>query len=265
MVNTGEDPAREVSTLRELRAQRVDGFIIGLTRRTPPDLVQNLRDAKKAFVLVDRAGPEDVDQVTVLNDVAAKVMVDHLIEIGHRRIGIVAGTRGISTAEDRLTGYQAALAAAGIPYDEDLVIAGGSRRELARLAVTEALSRPNRPGALVVTNNDMTLGAVEAIRKLRLEVPRDIAVVSLDDPPWAEVLPSPLTAVSQPSVAMGREAMRLLLRRVENPDAPVRWIRLRPEFVHRSSCGCTDGGAASIASPATLASQDALVVEHADR
>ena len=249
MVNTGEDPVREVTTLRELRSQRVDGFIIGLTRQTPPDLLENLQHSKKAFVLVDRAGPPGVDQVTVLNDVAAKVMVDHLVGLGHRRIGIVAGTRGISTAEDRLEGYQASLDAAGIPSDDRLVIAGGSRRELARLAVTKALSRPDRPSALVVTNNEMTLGAIEAIRMLRLEVPSDIAVVSLDDPPWAGVLESPLTAVSQPSVAMGREAMRLLLRRVENPDAPPRWVRLRAEFVHRQSCGCPlDGTAALVGS-----------------
>lgn len=263
MVNTGEDPAREVATLRDLRAQRVDGFIIGLTRQTPPDLVQSLKYSRKAFVLVDRAGPADVDQVTVLNDVAAKVMTDHLIEIGHRRIGIVAGTRGISTAEDRLAGYQASLEAAGIPYDEGLVIPGGSRRELARLAVVDALSRPDRPSALVVTNNDMTLGAVEAIRMLGFDVPSDIAVVSLDDPPWAEVLSAPLTAVSQPSVAMGREAMRLLLRRVESPDAPPRWTRLRPEFVHRASCGCgperggsfsVDSGAAWETAPAEVPS-----------
>ena len=246
MVNTGEDPAREVATLRELRAQRVDGFIIGLTRQTPPDLVGSLRESRKAFVLVDRAGPPGVDQVTVLNDVAAKVMVDHLVGLGHTRIGIVAGARGISTAEDRLAGYQAGLEAAGIPPDDRLVIAGGSRRELARAAVIEALGKPDRPSALVVTNNDMTLGALEAIHLLRLQVPSDIAVVSLDDPPWAGVLTPPLTAVSQPSVAMGREAMRLLLRRVEHPDAPARWVRLRAEFVHRQSCGCSLGADAPL-------------------
>jgi len=252
MVNTGEDPAREVEALRDLRAQRVDGFIIGLTRQTPPDLVQNLRDAERAFVLVDRVGPSGVDQVTVLNDVAAKVMVDHLVEIGHRRIAVVAGMRGISTAEDRLAGYQAGLDAAGIPFDESLVIDGGSKREVARIAVAEALSRADRPTALVATNNDMTLGAVEAIRMLHLEIPTDVAVVTLDDPPWAGVLSAPLTAVSQPSAAMGREAMRLLLRRVEYPDATPQWVRLRAEFVHRQSCGCPPGGTSATNMPAGL-------------
>lgn len=250
VVNTGEDPSREVEALRELRSQRVDGFIVGLTRRTPPELVESLQHAKKAFVLVDRVGPSGVDQVTVLNDVAAKVMVDHLVEIGHRRIGVVAGARGISTAEDRLAGYQAGLEAAGIPFDSALVLNGGSKREIARLAVAEALSGPDRPTALVVTNNDMTLGAVEAIRMLQMEIPTDIAIVTLDDPPWASVLSAPLTAVAQPSVSMGREAMRLLLRRIEHPDATPQWTRLRAEFVHRQSCGCLpDGTSARSAEP----------------
>jgi LacI family transcriptional regulator len=238
MVNTGEDPDREVAALRDLAAQRVDGFIIGLTRRTPRDLVENLRASRRPFVLVDRAGPADVDQVTVDNEIAAKVMVDHLAGIGHRRIGFVAGVRGISTAEDRLAGYVAGLEAAGIPFDDALVVDGGSKRDLARRAVVEALGRPNRPTALVVSNNDMALGALEAIRQLDLVVPRDIAIVSLDDVPWAGVLPAPLTAVAQPSFAMGREAIRLLLRRIQAADAPPRWIKLRPEFVHRQSCGC---------------------------
>jgi LacI family transcriptional regulator len=247
-VNTGEDPEREVATLRDLRAQRVDGFIIGLTRRTPPEFVKSLHESKKPFVFVDRAVTGDVDQVTVANDTAAKVMVDHLVGIGHRRIGMVAGVRGISTAEDRLAGYRAGLEAAGIPYDESLVIDGGSRREVARRAVIEAFGKPDRPRALVVSNNDMTLGTLEAIAQLGLCIPTDIAVVSLDDVPWAGVLASPLTAVSQPSFAMGREAMRLLLRRVRTPDAPPRWVRLRPEFVHRQSCGCppVDGRGADV-------------------
>jgi LacI family transcriptional regulator len=260
MVNTGEDPEREVAALRDLRAQRVDGFIIGLTRQTPKELVKSLQDSKKPFVLVDRAGPAGVDQVTVANDVAAKVMTDHLIGLGHRRIGIVAGARGISTAEDRLSGYRAALEGAGIPFDESLVIAGGSRRDVARLAVTEALRRPDRPHALVVTNNDMTLGALEAIAALGLKIPSDIAIVSLDDLPWAGVLSSPLTAVAQPSFAMGREAMRLLLRRVQTPDAPPRWIRLRPEFVHRQSCGCAAAAADALGEAGTTMAEAEEVV-----
>lgn len=88
----------------------------------------------------------------------------------------------------------------------------------------------------------MTHGTLEAIHELGMRVPDEIAVVSLDDLPMGGLLASPLTAVAQPGMAMGREAMRLLLRRVESPAAPARTIRLRPEFVHRASCGCRDAG-----------------------
>jgi LacI family transcriptional regulator len=87
----------------------------------------------------------------------------------------------------------------------------------------------------------MTLGTLEAVRLRGLHVPADIAIVSLDDLPSGELLASPLTVVAQPGVAMGREAMRLLLRRVRSPEAPPRSIRLRPAFVHRESCGCHPG------------------------
>jgi LacI family transcriptional regulator len=241
--NSGEDPDREVTAIAALRAQRVDGLIVGLTRRTPRDVLRQLHESSPPVVLVDRAGPATFDQVTVANEVGSEILVRHLAEIGHRRIGMVAGVRGISPAEDRVAGYRAGLEAAGLPFDASLVIDGGSRRELAHRAVTDALGRADRPTALVVGNNDMTLGTLEAVRLLGLRVPDDVAVVSLDDLPSGELLASPLTAVAQPGVAMGREAMRLLLRRVRSPQAPPRSVRLRPTFVHRESCGCRQLGA----------------------
>jgi LacI family transcriptional regulator len=134
--NSGEDPDREVTAIGALRAQRVDGLIVGLTRRTPADILRELHESPTPVVLVDRAGPPGFDQVTVANEVGAEIAVRHLAEIGHRRIGLVAGVRGISPVEDRIAGYRAGLEAAGLPFDASLVIDGGSRRELAHLAVT---------------------------------------------------------------------------------------------------------------------------------
>ncbi len=84
----------------------------------------------------------------------------------------------------------------------------------------------------------MALGTLEAVALLGLRVPHDIAVVSLDDLPTGHLLTSPLTTVVQPAYSMGREAMRLLLRRIASPDAAPREVRLRAAFVHRESCGC---------------------------
>ncbi len=95
-VNSGEDPDREMVALRELRSRRVDGLVIGLTRNTPEQAFRSLLRSKTPVVFVDRAGPPEFDQVLVANDVATRVIVDHLVTAGHRRIGMVAGVRGIS-------------------------------------------------------------------------------------------------------------------------------------------------------------------------
>lgn len=237
-VNTGEDPDREMEALAQLRSRRVDGLIIGLTRRTPEKAFQSLLRSKTPVVFVDRAAPPEFDQVLAANDVATRTMVEHLASAGHRHIGMVAGVRGISTAEDRIRGYREGLEQAGLPVDESLILDGGSRREFARRAVTEALRSGARFDALVLGNNDMALGALEAIAIAGLRVPDDIAIVSLDDLPSGHLLASPLTVVAQPSYTMGREAMRLLLRRIASPDAAPRRVRLRAAFVHRESCGC---------------------------
>ncbi len=238
-VNSAEDPELEVDALRQLRSRRVDGLIVGLTRNMPQQALDGLRAARVPVVLVDRAGPPEFDQVLVANDVATMVLVDHLLEAGHQRIAMIAGVRGISTAEDRIAGFVGALERAGLAVGESVIIDGGSRRELARAAVTDALSSGRRFDALVVGNNEMTLGTLEAISLLGLRVPDDIAVVSVDDLPTGDLLASPLTAVVQPSFAIGREAMRLLLRRIQSPEASAQHVRLRAGFVHRRSCGCS--------------------------
>lgn len=241
-VNSGEDPQREIDALHQLRSRRVDGLILGLTRDTPAEALEALRRSGTPVVLVDRAGPPELDQVLVSNAAAARVLVEHLVGAGRTRIGMIAGVRGISTAEDRITGFLEGLARSGRRADASLIVDGGSRRELARHAVTEALQGEDRFDALVVGNNDMALGTLEAVALLGLRVPGDVAIVSLDDLPAGHLLASPLTAAVQPSYAMGREALRLLLRRIAAPDAGPREVRLRAGFVHRSSCGCAAAG-----------------------
>jgi LacI family transcriptional regulator len=238
LINSAEDADREINALHVLRSRRVDGLIIGLTRRTPPAIFKDLRrDPGLPVVFIDRSGPPGFDQVTSADDVAATLMVRHLARLGHRRIAMIAGVRGISTAEERVAGYLAGLDAEGIPFDPALVVDGGSSRELARKAVTKLMST-QRPAALVVGSNDMTLGALEALQLLGIRIPADVALVSLVDFPYSHLLTPPITAVALPSFAMGREAIRLLLRRVRNRDAPIRSVRLFPDYVHRESCGC---------------------------
>ncbi|MFE0327121.1 LacI family DNA-binding transcriptional regulator [Streptomyces sp. NPDC058960] len=180
------------------------------------------------------------DQVCAENAEPMAHLVTHLVQLGHRRIGLVAGLPGLSTTSERISGYRHALAAAGLPYDERLVVHGDSAAEGAERATAALLTLAAPPTALVTANNAMTIGALRVLRTRGLSVPEDLALACFDDFPWADLFSPRLTAVSQPSREIGARAVRLLLERLEAPDRPSRTVRLPCAFVHRTSCGCPD-------------------------
>ena len=94
------------------------------------------------------------------------------------------------------------------------------------------------PTAVFVGNDSMTLGVLRALREVGRRVPEDIALVCFDDPPWGDLVTPGLTAIAQPTFAMGARAVHLLARRLADPDAPAQTLRLGGEITHRSSCGC---------------------------
>jgi DNA-binding LacI/PurR family transcriptional regulator len=179
----------------------------------------------------------DVDTVVVDNLEGARAAVDHLIRLGHRRIGHVAGLPSIPSTGERLAGYRAALEAAGIPLDPALVRHGNSKHESGRDLTGELLDLPDPPTALFTGNNLITLGALETIHGRGRRIPEDLALVGFDDMYWAISLNPPLTAVSQPGYEIGRRAAELLFQRVAEPDRPPAKVVLRTTLVVRRSCG----------------------------
>ncbi|WP_449343601.1 substrate-binding domain-containing protein [Streptomyces yaanensis] len=180
------------------------------------------------------------DQVCAENAEPMARLVTHLADLGHRRIGLIAGVPGLSTTTERISGYLHGLATAGLPYDERLVARGDSAAEGAERATAALLSLAAPPTALVTANNAMTIGALRALRDRGLSVPDDLALCCFDDFAWADLFSPRLTAISQPSREIGAQAVRLLLDRLEAPDRPSRTVRLPCAFVHRTSCGCPD-------------------------
>jgi LacI family transcriptional regulator len=185
------------------------------------------------------------DQVCAENADPVARLVTHLAGLGHRRIGLVAGLPGLSTTSERISGYHQGLIAAGLGHTHDLVVSGSSESAGAERATADLLSRADPPTALVTANNAMTIGALQALRRLGLTVPDDIALCCFDDFAWADLFSPRLTAIAQPSREIGAEAVRVLLDRLAAPDRPARTLRLPCAFVHRSSCGCPEeaGGA----------------------
>ncbi|MFF6991594.1 substrate-binding domain-containing protein [Streptomyces sp. NPDC010273] len=240
-----DDPEHERTVVQLLHERRVDGMIVAPSA-APDALVAYLGRHSVPTVFLDRlveAPPGDAvpfDQVSAENIEPTARLVTHLAELGHRRIGLVAGLPGLSTTGERIAGYRHGLAAAGLPYEERLLAHGDSESAAAERATGALLSLAAPPTALITANNAMTIGALRALRERGLSVPGDLALCCFDDFAWADLFEPRLTAIAQPSKEIGAEAVRLLLVRLASPDRAARVVRLPCTFVHRSSCGCPD-------------------------
>jgi DNA-binding LacI/PurR family transcriptional regulator len=189
-------------------------------------------------VFIDReVAGLDVPAVVLDNTPAAYSAVRHLLALGHRRIGIVIGRPEVTTSAERLAGYARALADAGLTLDSALIQEGGSKIEPGRDAADRLLDLADPPTAIFSANNQMTIGALEALEQRGVRVPTDMAVVSFDDFSWAGFFRPRLTTIAQPTYELGRCATDVLLRRIEDSSAPPERVVLPGTLVVRESCG----------------------------
>jgi len=226
LANADEDLEKEQRYLDVAVAERLAGVVLSPASATQTR-IDVLSEAGIPVVTIDRRlKTADVDRVTVRNRKAATEATLHLAEQGCRRIGFVAGPSITTTAVDRLAGYRAGLRAAGIDYDPALVEAGDFRIEGGREATRRLLALDRRPDALFVSNNLMTIGAVDALDTAGLAFPDDIALVGFDDMSWTLGLRTTLTSITQPTYDIGRVATELLLRRVRRESFDPRHVVL---------------------------------------
>lgn len=236
--NTDEDLEKEKNYIRLLESKRVDGLILAATAGSH-EYLQSLPAQKLRLVTLDRSLFEwGIDSVLIDNVTGARKAVEHLIRLGHRRIGIITGISGITTTRERLTGYKTALEAHNIVFDATLIAEADSRIEGGRSAALQLLMRENtRPTALFAMNGLMAIGTLQTLENLGLRCPEDIALVSFDDFAWSSVLRPRLTVVRQPTYEIGQKAAHLLFERLKKRDAPPQEVRLQPQLVIRESCG----------------------------
>lgn len=239
LCNTDETPAKQRTYLQMLAEERVLGVIVS---PSDPDgaEVSELLDLGIPVVAFDRTVTDDrADAVVADNVGGVRTATEHLLAAGHRRVGFIAGLSEVETGAERLEGYTAAMDAAGL---ELIVAPGRFRIETGREATLALLARGTRPTALVACNNLCAIGALRALRETGLAVPRDVALVAVDDPFWAELVDPPLTTVAQPVRAMADEAMSLLLERIEGHRREPRRVVFPLELRRRRSCGTSSDG-----------------------
>jgi DNA-binding LacI/PurR family transcriptional regulator len=181
------------------------------------------------------------DAVIADNPGGAREATEHLLRAGHERVGFVGGLTGIETGAGRLAGYEAAMGDAGL---EPRSVNGGFRIEEAR-AATGRLIDSDGLTAIVVANNLMTIGALRALRDRKARVPDDVALVAIDDPPWAELVEPPLTTLAQPVRKMAASAEELLFERISGRRKEARRVVFDFELRVRGSCGTDQKEASS--------------------
>ena len=253
LCNTDEDAAREDEYLEELAKKRVDGLIVASSapRRNH---ARRLWDENIPFVFMDREiEGVNADVIRVNNQLGMRLIAEHLTNLRHERIAMVSGPLDKASGYERYRGLRTALANLGVRLEDASVRFGDFRTASGREGTIELLRLSPPPTALVIANNQMTLGALLAIQELGLRIPNDISVVGFDDPEWAPLTNPPLTTIAQPAYEMGVRTMRLLLDRIDgDSDGNARRVLLEPWLVVRESTAPPIGEASKRSGRRTL-------------
>ena len=245
LCDTRTDLAIEREVIEEMIAHRVEGIAIAPVSDRSRSHLRRLAKFGVPFVLIDRT-VEGVDCDVVLGDsvAGARRLVEHLISLGHRRIGFIVESDQVSTARDRHEGYAEAVQAAGLPLDPLLVVRSTVDPTGGFGGMLRLLELDDPPTAVFTVNNLVALGAIEAVRANGLDVPTDIALVCFDDIEYASRLYPFLTVMAQPAETLGSLGTQLLLDRIEGraPEES-RVVVLPARFIVRRSCGARDRAA----------------------
>jgi LacI family transcriptional regulator len=240
LCDTNGDLERERGYLEDMVAFQVEGVLIApVGDRSRPQLRLLTRNSVP-FVLIDRSiSGFDGDLVQADSVAGARQLVEHLIGLGHRRVGMITESTDVSTARDRLRGYREALEGAGIELDPELVAESSTiDPDVACEATLRLLALPDPPRAIFAVNNIAVVGVVEAARLRGLEIPGDLALVCFDDIEHVSRLYPFLTVMAQPAETFGTIATQLLLDRLSGRiDQRRRIVVLPADFIVRKSSG----------------------------
>jgi LacI family transcriptional regulator len=231
------DAQQERNTIRELTRHRVDGFILlAAVKYLLPRLIDDLRRAGKPVVEIT-ASKAEFDHVIHDYSAGTRALMEHLLELGHRRIGFIYGVAQEVEGFDRLITYRQVLNETGLLGDGAFEMHCGDKQEDAYRAALTLLSQPNRPTALLVINDMLAYAVMRAANDLGLGIPGDLSVAGFDDIPFSNYVSPRLTTVSGKAEESGRDAARLLLRRFAEPDLAQQVTTAAVELIIRESTG----------------------------
>jgi LacI family transcriptional regulator len=233
---TQHEHDREVSLLERLMHGTTDGTLMMLPEESDEEL-ETLLNHGYPFVVLDPLRRIDarIPAVSAAHSSGATQAVEHLLTLGHTRIAAITGPKGFLATEERLRGYHAALAAAGTMPDPALELESNFEVEGGFEAMSRLLDLDDPPTAVFAFNDNLAIGAMQAARALGLELPRQLSVVGFDDAIEAAIVTPALTTVRQPLEELGRMAVSLLVRLIENRRFEALHVELATKLIVRES------------------------------
>jgi LacI family transcriptional regulator len=229
-------PSGDAASLRAFERRHVDGLLISLASEEHRETIDSLMRTNVPFVLVDREIGARPSASAVLSDhrTGTHAAVDHLLELGHRRIALISGATDLRPPRERVAGLRDAFSARGIA-DTSVVVTGPYSIEHGERSAEALITQDEPPTAIVAGGNQIFVGLLRALRRHGLAPGSDISIVTCDDTDLTNLLEPPISAVSRDNLKIGRCAGELLLRRVRGEADGERTL-LPTWFVPTSSC-----------------------------
>jgi LacI family transcriptional regulator len=226
--STRDDPAIESATLARLIGHNVDGILWVPTAQAKKQLDMLTLQHIPAVSIVRKIEGGAIDTIVFEDYNGSRAATQHLIQLGHRRIGFIGGDTRYSSNFDRRQGFFSALRDAGIGLDESLVRVGSVQSTWGSIAAEELLRMPDPPTALFLASNAMAPGVMKSLRQHALKIPGDISLICFDDLDWFTYSEPPISAIATSHEKIAEAAVDLLLQRVEHPQS----LGPEPVFMH---------------------------------
>ncbi|KLK91622.1 hypothetical protein AA309_19030 [Microvirga vignae] len=241
LCNTDELIERQISQMETLLDRQVDGMILISQHCDEPE-IRKLLDGKTPFVLIQRRSARYRDDYVGSDNIqGTRDSVTYLRQLGHRRIGLITGPLSSSTAQERLEVFETTSAELGCEQDPELIFRGDYTVEAGYRGMHYFASLPQRPTAIIASNDVCALGVQDAASELRLSIPKDISLLGCDDIDLARLRQINLSTLRLPKREMGAAAAELLIRRIRSKrNITPREIIIPTQLILRESCAPLD-------------------------
>ena len=242
LMNSENDPELDAAHIRFFQARRVDGMILSLASERQQETLDVLAQVDVPVIMVDRDVDAQLDASIVRNDHKAgmRAAVDHLLDLGHRRIVLITGGLDLWPVRERIAGVPEAVIARGVP-DETTSLVGSLSAEHGERSTEQVLAMDPRPTAIIAGGNQVLAGCIRSLHRHGIRIPDDISLVTCDEVDLSELHAPPIASIARDTLRLGNTAAELLLERIAGGEA--RTVLLATTFNPRPSCGPVPAGA----------------------